>query len=318
MAPRLRRAGVRAADGPLGGRGLPSRRRRRAGSGRRARGPGPGALRALDVDGVGAAAGQRRRLAARLPRRVRRVRRAAAATASSTAACCAAPAARSSSTCRAPAAPPAASRSSCTPVPLLETGRAPGGGVSELDAMVAARRRAETVARMRSLARAGPATARDGPVAAGRRRSAATCATRRCPTTTATCCTSSSGGSCARARRAGRFTPATPSTGRPGCGRSGSTEFECDDEIWAAFQIPIGLAFFMRSTVTGVGGRVLPEPGRRDRVRAEPRGVGGARAAPTRCSSSSSPTPRRWSSTACPTRPSTRSRRSTSATRWSG
>ena len=35
-----------------------------------------------------------------------------------------------------------------------------------------------------------------------------------------------------------------------------------DDELWAKFQIPIGLAFFFRSGVTGAGRRPLPEPGR--------------------------------------------------------
>jgi hypothetical protein len=28
------------------------------------------------------------------------------------------------------------------------------------------------------------------------------------------------------------------------------TEFQCDSETWGAFQIPIGLSFFMRSSVT--------------------------------------------------------------------
>ena len=45
-------------------------------------------------------------------------------------------------------------------------------------------------------------------------------------------------------------------------------DFRCSDEMWAGFQIPIGLAFFMRSTVTDGRRRVLPEPGGRDRVRA--------------------------------------------------
>ena len=33
------------------------------------------------------------------------------------------------------------------------------------------------------------------------------------------------------------------------------------DELWAAFGIPIGLAFFIRSSATGEVGRPLPEPG---------------------------------------------------------
>ena len=37
-------------------------------------------------------------------------------------------------------------------------------------------------------------------------------------------------------------------------------EFECSPEIWAAFQIPIGLAFFMRSTVTESVVAFYPSP----------------------------------------------------------
>jgi len=37
-------------------------------------------------------------------------------------------------------------------------------------------------------------------------------------------------------------------------------EFECDPEIWAAFQIPIGLAFLMRSTVTDSVVAFYPSP----------------------------------------------------------
>ncbi len=37
-------------------------------------------------------------------------------------------------------------------------------------------------------------------------------------------------------------------------------EFRCDEEIWAAFQIPIGLAFFMRSTVTDSVVAFYPSP----------------------------------------------------------
>jgi len=36
--------------------------------------------------------------------------------------------------------------------------------------------------------------------------------------------------------------------------------FACDDELWAAFRIPIGLAFFMRSTVTGSVVAFYPSP----------------------------------------------------------
>ena len=50
----------------------------------------------------------------------------------------------------------------------------------------------------------------------------------------------------------------------------------CPTTLWAAFQIPIGLAFLMRSSVTRRGRRALPEPGRRDGVRARADGVGRA------------------------------------------
>jgi hypothetical protein len=36
--------------------------------------------------------------------------------------------------------------------------------------------------------------------------------------------------------------------------------FACDDELWAAFKIPISLAFFMRSTVTGSVVAFYPSP----------------------------------------------------------
>ena len=36
--------------------------------------------------------------------------------------------------------------------------------------------------------------------------------------------------------------------------------FQCDAETWAAFSIPIGLAFFMRSTVTGTVVAFYPSP----------------------------------------------------------
>lgn len=36
--------------------------------------------------------------------------------------------------------------------------------------------------------------------------------------------------------------------------------FDCDEEIWGLFQIPIGLAFFMRSTVTGGVVAFYPSP----------------------------------------------------------
>jgi Family of unknown function (DUF5947) len=38
------------------------------------------------------------------------------------------------------------------------------------------------------------------------------------------------------------------------------TDFDCDEETWAGFQIPIGLAFFMRSTVTDSVVAFYPSP----------------------------------------------------------
>ena len=37
-------------------------------------------------------------------------------------------------------------------------------------------------------------------------------------------------------------------------------EFECDQELWGRFEIPIGLAFFMRSSVTGGLVAFYPSP----------------------------------------------------------
>jgi hypothetical protein len=36
--------------------------------------------------------------------------------------------------------------------------------------------------------------------------------------------------------------------------------FDCDEEMWGLFQIPIGLAFFMRSTVSGGVVAFYPSP----------------------------------------------------------
>ena len=36
--------------------------------------------------------------------------------------------------------------------------------------------------------------------------------------------------------------------------------FDCDQEMWGQFQIPIGLAFFMRSTVSGGLVAFYPSP----------------------------------------------------------
>ena len=129
--------------------------------------------------------------------------------------------------------------------------------------------------------------------AGGADRRRASCARSGSARTTATCCTSSSGASSASARRAGRCTRATRSTARPACADAVLDDFAMTDDVWAAFQIPIGLSFLLRSSVERVGRRALPEPGRRDGVRARADGVGRAVRRPTRCSTASSPTPRR-------------------------
>ena len=70
-------------------------------------------------------------------------------------------------------------------------------------------------------------------------------------------------------------------------------DFALTDEQWASFQIPIGLAFFMVSTVSGGVIALYPEPGRGDGVRARPRVVAAARAPRTPRWRTSRPTPRR-------------------------
>ncbi len=69
-------------------------------------------------------------------------------------------------------------------------------------------------------------------------------------------------------------------------------ELDVPDDLWAGFQIPIGLAFFMHSTVTDVRGRDVPEPGRRDRVRAAFRLLDPDASNSTRCWRGWSPTSR--------------------------
>ena len=44
--------------------------------------------------------------------------------------------------------------------------------------------------------------------------------------------------------------------------------FELPEDLWARLRIPIGLAFFMRSSSAGRRRRPLPEPGRGGRMRA--------------------------------------------------
>jgi Family of unknown function (DUF5947) len=127
-----------------------------------------------------------------------------------------------------------------------------------LDAMVAARRRAEMVARMRTLARAGSTTRPDGPSGPAAERCDLCNTTvpddhrhmlhlveRRIVCTCEACWALYSGNA--------EFRP----TGMRTVWLDG---FQCSDETWAAFQIPIGLAFLMRSTVTDSVVAFYPSP----------------------------------------------------------
>jgi hypothetical protein len=149
---------------------------------------------------------------------------------------------------------------------------------AELDAMIAARRRAETLARMRTLAQAGSGTPAGGPVSGGETAAAGgetaapggeagarpqercdLCNTtlpadhrhmlhlvdRRIVCTCEACWALHSGD--AEYRPTGKRT-------------LWLDDFNCNDEIWATFQIPIGLAFFMRSTVTDSVVAFYPSP----------------------------------------------------------
>ncbi|MFZ0215281.1 MAG: DUF5947 family protein [Candidatus Dormiibacterota bacterium] len=124
--------------------------------------------------------------------------------------------------------------------------------------MIAARRRAEMVARMRNLAQAGGPPRSDGPRAPAQERCDICHTTipddhrhmlhlvdRRIICTCEACWALYSGN--AEYRPTGMRT-------------LWLDEFRCDDEIWAAFQIPIGLAFFMRSTVTDSVVAFYPSP----------------------------------------------------------
>jgi hypothetical protein len=127
----------------------------------------------------------------------------------------------------------------------------------ELDAIVAARRRAETVARMRSLARRSTPAASGAPRPVQERcdicnttlpedhRHMLHLVDRRIVCTCEACWALYSGN--AEYRPTGMRTVWLD-------------QFHCDDATWAAFQIPIGLAFFMRSTVTGGVVAFYPSP----------------------------------------------------------
>ena len=188
------------------------------------------------------------------------------------------------------------------PVPLL---REDGGvkvalthertGADSLDDAVAARRRAEVVSR-------GCAAWRGGPALASRRRAPAPA--HRAPTRRATCAASAipedhrhllhlSERRIVCACEACWALRSGEADYRPTGNRTlWLPELDVPDDLWASFQIPIGLAFFMESTVTGVRRRDLPEPGgaTESRARTSRRGRGCGRS--TRCSTTSSPTSR--------------------------
>jgi hypothetical protein len=130
--------------------------------------------------------------------------------------------------------------------------------LSDLEAMAETRRRAETVARMRSLARAGgPPSPGPSPRASQERcdicnttipddhRHMLHLVDRRIVCTCEACWALYSGNA--------EYRP----TGMRTVWLDG---LQCDEATWAAFQIPIGLAFFMRSTVTGGVVAFYPSP----------------------------------------------------------
>lgn len=130
--------------------------------------------------------------------------------------------------------------------------------MSNLDAMMAARRRAEMVARMRELAQAGSGSRRDGGMVAGQERCDLCHTTipddhrhmlhlveRRIVCTCEACWALHSGDA--------EYRPS-------GMRVVWLDGFQCSQETWAAFAIPIGLAFFMRSTVTDSTVAFYPSP----------------------------------------------------------
>ena len=129
---------------------------------------------------------------------------------------------------------------------------------AELDAMLAARRRAETVARMRTLARTASQASRDegndGPLERcdlcnttlpDDHRHMLHLVDRRIVCTCEACWALHSGD------------PEYRPTGKRTLWLDG---LQCSNEVWATFQIPIGLAFFMRSTVTDSVVAFYPSP----------------------------------------------------------
>jgi hypothetical protein len=130
--------------------------------------------------------------------------------------------------------------------------------VSRLDELAAARRRAETLARMRALAKTGSTPRPGGPTRPSQER-CDICGTtipddhrhllhleeRRIVCSCEACWALHSGD--AEYRPAGTRTVWLES-------------FDCSEEAWGMFQIPIGLAFFMRSSVTGGVVAFYPSP----------------------------------------------------------
>ncbi len=129
---------------------------------------------------------------------------------------------------------------------------------TELDAMLAARRRAETVARMRTLARTESQAPRDegnngllercdlcNTTLPDDHRHMLHLVDRRIVCTCEACWALHSGD------------PEYRPTGKRTLWLDG---LQCSDEVWATFQIPIGLAFFMRSTVTDSVVAFYPSP----------------------------------------------------------
>jgi hypothetical protein len=121
--------------------------------------------------------------------------------------------------------------------------------VSRLDELAAARRRTEMLSRMRSMAQTGAVARAGRPAAAQQERCDLCNATipddhrhllhlqeRRIVCACEACWALRSGDA--------EYRPTGMRTIWLG-------EFECSPEMWGRFQIPIGLAFFMRSTVSG-------------------------------------------------------------------
>lgn len=130
--------------------------------------------------------------------------------------------------------------------------------MNRLDGMVAARKRMEALARMRSLAQAGSASRAAGP-RVPEEECCDLCSTtvpddhrhllhleeRRIVCVCEACWALHSGD--AEYRPTGMRT-------------LWLEQFECDEETWGLFQIPIGLAFFMRSSLTGGVVAFYPSP----------------------------------------------------------